>query len=223
MKENEQVLKLLNKISTQLDQLENRVNKIEDRFQGELSNTLSIAVDSFDDYCGHSDEKRRDLSDKVEIVKKMTHTLSQTNTLETLELLIEKAPQLTEAIEQLESLPEMISVATDSFDELFKYAQNNGLDVSNFAGNFSLFALKLLTLFEEGNLNKLLDSGILDRKAIETVGAMGRSLSQAESRKVGPMSVLSALFNPNVQIATGFLINFAEEFGKGLNKDTNNN
>ena len=52
---------------------------------------------------------------------------------------------------------------------------------------------------------------------------MGRSLSQAESRKVGPMSVLSALFNPNVQIATGFLINFAEEFGKGLNKDTNNN
>lgn len=224
MSNDQRVIQLLEQVSAKLDNLENRISKIENQVQTEVFNTFSIAVDSFDDYCGSTDNRRREMSSKAQSVADMVQTLTSNNTLETIEMMLEKAPQLAQAVEQLEALPQIVSVATDSFDELFRYAQKNGLNIAEFGNNFSAFAVKLLTLFEEGNLNKLLDSGILDGQAIDTVGAMGKSLSTStgEVKKVGALGMLTAIFNSDVQRAAGFLIGFAQTFGKNLdNKKLN--
>lgn len=218
MSSDERVIQLLEQVSSKLDHLEGRISKIENQIQSEVLNTFSIAVDSFDDYCSSTDNRRRQMSEKAQSVADMVQKLTTSDTLETIELMLDKAPQLAQAVEQLEALPQIVSVATDSFDELFRFAQSNGLNISDFGNNFSIFAVKLLTLFEEGNLNKLLDSGILDGQAIDTVGAMGKSLSSStgEVKKVGALGMLMAIFNSDVQRAAGFLISFAQTFGKNL-------
>lgn len=218
MSNDQRVIQLLEQVSSKLDNLDNRISRLENQVQSEVFNTFSIALDSFDEYCGSSDNRRREMSSKAQAVADMLQTLTSNNTLETLEVMLEKAPKLVEAVEQMEALPQIVSVATDSFDELFRFAQKNGLNISDFGENFSSFALKLLTLFEEGNLNKLLESGVLDTQAIETVGAMGKSLSSSTGapKKVGAFGILTAIFNSDVQKAAGFLVGFAETFGKNL-------
>lgn len=218
MDKEDKIIALLEQVSSKLDHLDLRVSDLENKYQSEILNTFSIAADSFDEYCLSSDQQRRELSGKTETVVQMLHTLTTSDTLETLELILEKAPKLAEAVEQLESIPQMVSIAADSFDELFRHAEENGLNLSEFGSNFSSFAIKLLNLFEDGNFNQLLESGVLDKEAIETVGTIGESLSTiaGKTQKMGPFALSATLFNSDFQRAAGFIVAFAETFGSKI-------
>jgi uncharacterized protein YjgD (DUF1641 family) len=68
-------------------------------------------------------------------------------------------------------------------------------------------------------LEALLNSGVLDPAALSLIGEFGRALvetASAPSRKVGAMGLLSALGDPDVQRAVGFLVTFAQRFGARL-------
>lgn len=219
----DKILEALERIEGRLDKIENRIDAIENftsvaKMDG--LNTLSILADSFDEYCAPNDQARRDMANRIEHVVHIIDKLTQSNAINTLELLIEKSPELASAIEQLEALPQVMSIFADSFDEFFRYAKDNGLDVTSFSENFSKFSVKMLTLFESESFNKLLDSGIVDPKAVVTVGAMGESLAHTtkDVRPIGPIGVLAAMFDPEVQKATGFLVDFAKHFGNSLNR-----
>jgi uncharacterized protein YjgD (DUF1641 family) len=216
----DKILEALERIEGRLDKIENRIDAIENFAKVDGLNTLSILTDSIDEYCAPNDQARRNMAERLEHVVHIIDQLTQTNAINTLELLIEKAPQLSAAIEQLEALPQVMSIFADSFDEFFRYAQTHGLDVTGFSENFSKFSVKMLTLFESGNFNKLLDSGIVDPEAIVTVGAMGESLAHSTKKvgPIGPVGIVKALFDPEVQKAAGFLVDFAKHFGNSLNK-----
>lgn len=216
----DKMLEALERIESRLSKIEGRIDAIESFAKTDGLNTLSILTDSFDEYCAPNDQARRSMADRLEHITRILDHITKSDAINTIEMLIEKAPAISSAIEQMEALPHVMSIFADSFDEFFKYAQTHGLDITSFSENFSKFSVKMLTLFESGNFNKLLDSGIVDPEAIVTVGAMGESLAHSTKRikPVGPLGVMAAMFDPEVQKATGFLIDFAKHFGNSLNK-----
>ena len=66
-----------------------------------------------------------------------------------------------------------------------------------------------------------MESGILDPQAVASVGTVGRALiasQQHPPQSVGLFGLLSAMRDPNMQRALGFLATFGAEFGKQINK-----
>jgi hypothetical protein len=216
----DKVLEMLERIESRLDKIENRIDEIENFAKTDGLNAMAIFTDSFDEYCAPNDQARRSMAERIDHVVGIMDKLTQTDAINTMEMMLEKAPEMAKAIEQMEAIPHAMSIFADSFDEFFRYAQTHGLDISDFGENFSKFSIKMLGLFESGNFNALLESGIIEAEAVSTVGAMGKSLADStkEIKGVGPFGMMAAAFNPDVQRAAGFLIGFAKNFGNNLEK-----
>jgi uncharacterized protein YjgD (DUF1641 family) len=68
-------------------------------------------------------------------------------------------------------------------------------------------------------LNALLNSGVLAPGTLAIVGELGHALTDTAAAPpvdVGPVGLLKALGQPDVQRALGFLVTFAERFGRRL-------
>ncbi|TNF01564.1 MAG: DUF1641 domain-containing protein [Deltaproteobacteria bacterium] len=96
-----------------------------------------------------------------------------------------------------------------------------GFEIEEFSNQLKKLSLLLINAFESGAFTNLLDSGILDPRAIETVGAVGRSMavsSEARKVEVGPFRVLTSLMDRDIQRALGFFLTFATHFGRTLSE-----
>jgi uncharacterized protein YjgD (DUF1641 family) len=68
-------------------------------------------------------------------------------------------------------------------------------------------------------LDALLKSGVLEPGALQMIGELGRALTEtaaAPPATTGVVGLLKALGQPDVQRALGFLVTFAERFGRRL-------
>jgi uncharacterized protein YjgD (DUF1641 family) len=68
-------------------------------------------------------------------------------------------------------------------------------------------------------LDALLNSGVLAPATLRIVGELGRALTEtaaAPPPAAGVVALLRALRHPDVQRALGFLVTFAERFGRRL-------
>ena len=103
-------------------------------------------------------------------------------------------------------------------------AMERNLDIEAFFMNFKKLSYHILDLFESGALNQLVESGILDSRSIDTVGALGKSMAVSSGVKVevGPLKAMSFFFNKDFQRAMGFAMNFASHFGRRLDTKTTN-
>ena len=64
------------------------------------------------------------------------------------------------------------------------------------------------------------EAGVLNPKAVRTVGAMAQALvssQQEKPPKLGIFGLMKAMGDPEIQTALGFMINFAKHFGRRLN------
>jgi uncharacterized protein YjgD (DUF1641 family) len=70
-------------------------------------------------------------------------------------------------------------------------------------------------------LDALLNSGVLAPGTLRVVGELGRALTEtadAPPTTAGPIGLLRAIGQPDVQRALGFLVTFAERFGRRLHE-----
>lgn len=118
--------------------------------------------------------------------------------------------------------PGLVAMAGDSFDEIVQAAADQGIDVErgvlNGAGAALRFGASMDAVKVEA-LEALLNSGVLEPAALSLIGELGRALVETASappRKVGALGLLSALGDPDVQRAVGFLVTFAQRFGARL-------
>jgi hypothetical protein len=147
-------------------------------------------------------------------------------TLQTIEERTRAIAGVAEALRPLIALaqqaPAFIAVALDSFDEAMQTAYGKGLDVERGLLNGAEAALRFGATMDAERvreLDALLKSGVLEPSTLRVVGELGRALTEtaaAPAATPGVLGLLKALGQPDVQRALGFLVTFAEQFGRRL-------
>ena len=118
--------------------------------------------------------------------------------------------------------PAFVAILMDSFDEAMRTASDNGIDIERGLLNGAEAALRFgATMDAEKvrDLDALLKSGVLAPSTLRIIAELGRALTEtaaAPPATTGVVGLLKALGQPDVQRALGFLVTFAERFGRRL-------
>jgi uncharacterized protein YjgD (DUF1641 family) len=147
-------------------------------------------------------------------------------TLQTIEERTRAIAEVAEALRPLIALaqqaPAFIAVVMDSFDEAMQTAYGKGLNVERGLLNGAEAALRFGATMDAERvreLDALLKSGVLEPSTLRVAGELGRALAEtaaAPPATPGVLGLLKALLQPDVQRALGFLVTFAERFGRRL-------
>ena len=151
---------------------------------------------------------------------------SVTATLQTIEERTRAVSEVTDRLRPLialaEEAPAFVAVLMDSFDEAVRTASDNGIDVERGLLNGAEAALRFGATMDADKvreLDALLKSGVLAPGTLRIIGEFGRALTEtaaAPPPTAGVLGLLKALGQPDVQRALGFLVTFAERFGRRL-------
>jgi hypothetical protein len=149
-------------------------------------------------------------------------------TLQTIEEHTRALAEATDALRPLiaiaQQAPAMIAVLMDSFDDVMRTAGDKGIDVERGLLNGAEAALRFGATMDAAKvreLDALLKSGVLAPGTLRIIGELGRALTDTAAAPPAPLGLvglLKALGQPDVQRALGFLVTFAERFGRGLRK-----
>ena len=152
--------------------------------------------------------------------------MSTDATLQTVEQRTRAIAEVTESLRPLMALaqqaPAFVAVLMDSFDEAMRAAHDNGIDVERGLLNGAEAALRFGATMDAEKvreLDALLKSGVLAPATLQIIGEFGRALTDtaaAPPSTAGALGLLKALGQPDVQRALGFLVTFAERFGRRL-------
>jgi hypothetical protein len=132
------------------------------------------------------------------------------------------AEGLRPLISLAQQAPAVVAVLMDSFDEAVRTANNKGIDVERGVLNGAEAALRFGATMDAEKvreLDALLRSGVLAPGTLRIIGELGRALTEtagAPPATPGVLGLLKALRQPDVQRALGFLVTFAERFGRHL-------
>jgi uncharacterized protein YjgD (DUF1641 family) len=146
--------------------------------------------------------------------------------LQTMEERTRAVAELADGLRPLIALagqaPALVAVLMDSFDEAMRMASDRGIDVERGLLNGAEAALRFGTTMDAErvrDLDALLKSGVFAPSALRVIGELGRALTDtaaAPPATYGIVGLLKALGQPDVQRALGFLVTFAERFGRRL-------
>ena len=158
--------------------------------------------------------------------ERMSGDASVTTTLQTIEERTRAVSEVTDRLRPLialaEQAPAFVAVLMDSFDEAVRTASDNGIDVERGLLNGAEAALRFGATMDADKvreLDALLKSGVLAPSTLRIIGELGRALTEtaaAPPATAGVLGLLRALGQPDVQRALGFLVTFAERFGRRL-------
>jgi hypothetical protein len=147
-------------------------------------------------------------------------------TLQTIEERTRAIAEVAEGLRPLIALaqqaPAALAVVMDSFDDVMRTVSDRGIDVERGVLNGAEAALRFGATMDAEKvheLDALLRSGVLAPGTLRIIGELGRALTEtaaAPPAASGPLGLLKALGQPDVQRALGFLVTFAERFGRRL-------
>ena len=147
-------------------------------------------------------------------------------TLHTIEARTRAIAEVAEGLRPLIALaqqaPAFVAIVMDSLDEAVRTASDKGIDVERGVLNGAEAALRFGATMDAERvreLDALLNSGVLAPATLRMVGELGRALTEtaaAPRSTAGVVTLLRALAQPDVQRALGFLVTFAERFGRRL-------
>jgi hypothetical protein len=147
-------------------------------------------------------------------------------TLQTIEQRTRAIAEVAEGLRPLmasaQQGPALVAVLMDSFDEAMRTANDKGIDVERGLLNGAEAALRFGAMMDAEKvreLDALLKSGVLAPSTLRIIGELGRALTEtaaAPPATAGVLGLLKALGQPDVQRALGFLVTFAERFGRRL-------
>ena len=134
----------------------------------------------------------------------------------------EMTDALRPLVELAQQAPAFVAVMLDSFDEAVRTAGDNGIDVERGLLNGAEAALRFgatLDADKVRDLDALLTSGVLAPGTLRIIGELAHALTEtaaAPPATAGVLGLLKALGQPDVKRALGFLVTFAERFGRRL-------
>lgn len=212
----------LSRLLDRLDTVERAVDGLE-RLDADLPDAVSVAADVVDDALTRAADRGVVLDERAGEALKLAEKLTEPRTVAVLTALLDRIDRLERLLDLSDQMPGLVATLVDVVDAEYARATDAGYDPEQTVRR-TVDALKRLgDLFRTDEFQALLDSGVLDPKALRVVGSLGTALveSQAEASRGetpsrGLFGLLGALRDPDVQRAAGFLTSFARRFGRQL-------
>ncbi len=180
----------------------------------------ALFVDVADDAAAHMMDRGIDLDARMKDALALTEKLTEPRNMQILSGLVDRLEQLDDALATTDQAPGMIAMFIDIADEMFKEAIDAGVDVELgiIQGAKAAIAFgQILGPHELESIKALVTSGVLEPKAVNAVAGAGRALAASQetpAKPLGPLGLLRALRDPDIQKALGFLVKFAKYFGR---------
>lgn len=129
--------------------------------------------------------------------------------------------QLEQLADLLDSAPKLGATMVDAFDEVVAAAAAEGVDPEAVVKLGKDLFVNLARLATHPDVKALLDSGMLDARAVAVLGEAARAIAEAGRQptpRVGLLGTLRALGRGDIQRAVGFLMEVAGRFGGSLDR-----
>ena len=208
------VAELLGQLLERMDRIEQHLAKA-DALASEAPALLAMATDTIDGLYRDAAKAGIDIDERLKVGLHALERLTEPATLRALAGLSEQLVTLEQLARQA---PGFAAMTVDMIDELYAAASRQGVDIEGTVRQGLTALRNLLILMQSDEMKALMSSGVLDPKTLQVMGAAAHALvsAQREPRRAGPMALLGALFNRDVQRSLGFALNFAERFGQKL-------
>ncbi|MBC7172697.1 MAG: DUF1641 domain-containing protein [Polyangiaceae bacterium] len=129
---------------------------------------------------------------------------------------------LRQVIDIAENAPNLVATVTDIMDETMAEAERQGLDLTHIVDDSKRLLFGLLKVTTSPELRALISSGMLDPRALESLGTVATTLidaNETEPPRVGMLGAMRALSDADTQRALGFLLRVARGFGRTLKRE----
>ena len=170
-----------------------------------------------------------DLEPRLSSLMGMLVKLTEPATMSALHTLLERLPQLAQLAKLADEMPNIIAAVGDVFDDYQQRCASEGIDMEKSLVNGLHAALWLGTQIEKDDLSRigeLLKSDILSHHSIAVLSNVANSFASAQQDtcsaqtqdKVGMIGLIGLMRNPEIQKSVAFAAQFAECFGKNMDK-----
>lgn len=208
---------VLLRLERRLESIERRLD-ILDTVSHHAPALVAGATDSFDELMREASARGLDLQRAVDRTLELVLTLARPDSIAALESLVAHLPTLQQAIDLFETMPDVIAATTDAADELVAQAMRQGIDPSALLRNGVMVIMRLGRLVDSPEFAALLDSGMLEPRAVGVLGRAATALADARpdgGEAIGLFALLRALRDPDVQSTVRFGLSVARGFGAG--------
>lgn len=189
-----------------------------------IPDLTATVADVFDEGCRKASESGIDLEQRFQSLMRIFVKATEPRNVAALETLIDRLPQLEEASQLVDDLPNLLATVFDVLDEYAKSMNEQGIDLEKSLTQGLHAALWLGSRISETELDRLgilLRSDVLDTRALEVIGHAATSLVSCQEQtcaasapdRVGTLGLIRALRDPDVQKTIGFASRFAKCFG----------
>lgn len=204
---NDEVMAALARLDARLERLERALAPI-----AELAGQGPAMAATVGDILDEQAARLGDVEDRVRGLGDVLERVTRPGTLATIRRIADVA----------DSAPNLVATFTDVLDELMDEASRDGLDLTHLVDDAKRLLLGLLRLTTSPELKALMASGMLDPRALTTLGMVARTVVEAnesEPPRVGMFGAVRALGHHDVQRAVGFLLRIAQGFGQSLARE----
>ena len=213
-----ETVKVLTALIDRLDRLE-QLAELADQ----LPDAAMVTVDTIDDALTRAADRGVVVDERAREGLRLLEKLTEPETTAALEQILDRSDQLEKLTALAEDAPAAIATVVDILDAEYARAAAQGYDPERTLRQAFGALSRLGELFRTDEFKALLDSGVLDPKALQVVGSLGSALvdtqkeaSAGETPAQGLFGLLGALRDPDVQRAIGFVTTFAKKFGQKL-------
>lgn len=184
-----------------LDQLFDMVDR--------LPGMVSMVTDMADDGMRRAKESGLDVEERLSNALVLAERLTAPETVR----------QLEGALDLAQRSQGLAAMTADILDEAMAEAMQKGLDPAHLLRKGVDIAAKTSNFLSSEEINSLMESGVLGKETLAVISAAGSAMVAAQNapeRSVGLFGLMRAMRDPQVQVAMGFLMEFAKQFGNQL-------
>ncbi|MFV9504360.1 MAG: DUF1641 domain-containing protein [Oscillochloridaceae bacterium umkhey_bin13] len=212
--DSDHLAELMSLLLQRMDRLEQRLAQAE-TLAGQVPGVLATAADTMDGLYRDAAHAGIDADERLKLGLVAVERLTAPENLRALTGLAEQLVLLDSLTRQA---PGFMAMTVDMVDELYAAVGKQGVNLEATAKQGLMAFRNFVTLLESEEVRALIDSGVLDPKTLQVMGAAATALvcTQREPRRAGPAQLVGALFNPHIQRSLGFALGFAERFGQNL-------
>lgn len=213
----------LDAIERKLDRLTAALDPLTEA-AGSLPAAGAAVTDVFDEQMRRAQARGIDPELRLQALLHLSERLTDDRTVEALDALLDRVDRLAPLLELLDQAPGFASMLADIADDYAGRLRDEGIDVEQGLARGARAAIQFGTYIGPAQLKSieaLLDSGVLDPQALEVVGSAATALTESQrapAERVGPIGLLKALRDPDVQQALGFLLDFGRQFGRSIDE-----
>lgn len=180
---------------------------------------VGTVTDMADEWVAHAARQGIDVDARLRRLGDLAVRLSDPQVLEVVEMLADRAELAQKAILAADHGPGFVAMVVDTFDELVARAAAEGVSVETVVGRTVEAGRSFAMFVQSDQFSALMESGVLDPRAIEIIGRAGKALadvSELEPAKTGLFGAWRAASDGDVKRTINFVTRVAKRFGQLL-------